>query len=393
MGHSGAVSCNDVIGPVNGSGDTNGCSLDGSHPTFYSQLFHIVFMFRHLNSLSLLISWTCALSGSTALWAQQKVLPDFLASWQDVYRHRTVADLAAVGLYTRHQDSLGGAFNFGLDHYARWSNDTRDIATINMQLYLSRFEDHPKPPPFADGPNDWEFTPRINTINWHVSGDGRFNIKMGHFEMPYGIEHTINSNGTLRQFSTGPNLGTKVDWGVTFNGTFPKFLYEIGVGRGSGMDFESMGDPHLVVGRIGSPVNTQNFWGTGETAYGLSFYQRNNATGQERWRVGLDGQHYIGPLGLLGEISAGEDEKVETYLGLIEVNLSNSAETLLAYTQYRWQYKYASSDWEDGSSVTLGVRYAPSDRWAFSTQYNENIRDLAPARDNYMLSLQARLRY
>jgi len=84
---------------------------------------------------------------------------------------------------------------------------------------------------------------------------------------------------------------------------------------------------------------------------------------------------------------------VETYLGLIEVNLSNSAETLLAYTQYRWQYKYASSDWEDGSSVTLGVRYAPSDRWAFSTQYNENIRDLAPARDNYMLSLQARLRY
>ena len=73
-------------------------------------------MFRYFYSFSLLISLTCALSGSTALWAQQKVLPDFLASWQDVYRHRTVADLSAVGMHTRYQDSLGGAFNFGLDH-------------------------------------------------------------------------------------------------------------------------------------------------------------------------------------------------------------------------------------------------------------------------------------
>ena len=131
----------------------------------------------NLYSLSLLISWTCALSGSTALWAQQKV-PDFLA----------------IGLGRRLS-----RFNFGGSMQHAW--------------------DHPKPPPFADGPNDWEF--------WHVSGDGRFNIKMGHFEMPYGIEHTINSNGTLRQFST--NLGTKVDWGVTFNGTcfFMKLVWGV----------------------------------------------------------------------------------------------------------------------------------------------------------------------
>ena len=132
------------------------------------------------------------------------------------------------------------------------------------------------------------------------------------------------------------------------------FLYEIGVGRGSGMDFESK------VIRIWwwDALETSD----SETAYGLSFYQRNNAMGQERWRVGLDGQHYIGPLGLLGEISGKSGDLP---------GIDRSA-PFLAYTQYRWQYKYLTlGGWKQcrlGSALSAG----PSD--------NENIRDLTPAR-------------
>jgi len=337
-----------------------------------------------------------AMSMSTS-HAQESQTSSILETWQDAYQQVTAVDASVTGLHTRRSQDWGGAYTFGLDHYARLSNETKDLATINLQLYLTRFEDHPMPPGFADGPTDWEFTPRINTINWHVSGDGRFNIKVGHYEMPYGIEHTINSNGTLRQFTTGPNLGTKVDWGITLNGTLPKFLYEVGVGRGSGMDFKSDGNPHLLVGRIGSPVNTQNFWGTGQTAYGLSFFQgdllRPNGTHQQRWRIGLDGQHYLGPVGLLGEVSVGQTEGRDQVNGLVEVNLTNPSESLLLYSQYRWQYQDLPSGWADGSSLAIGVRYAPSYRWALSTQFSQPLRDMVPAPDNYVFALQARFRY
>jgi len=331
-----------------------------------------------LRFLVVVVFWLCGLGPVTSGSAdeEKKVVfaeEDRRSLWEDVIGYRATVDISGMGLYSDEKGDLANVFAIGFDANAKISRWNRDLATIIVQLYGVRLENHPAPPPFFEGEDDWEFTPRICNVNFHLSGDGRFNIKAGHYEMPYGLEATINSNGTLRQFTHPSNLGTKVDWGVTANGTFPKFQYEIGLSRGSGMEFESRGNPYAVAGRIGTPIDTENFWGT--TSYGLSFYQADlllrNGTLMDRWRVGLDGQHYIGPFGGLGEISFGETAGEATINMLTELNVSNPKETLLTYSQFRWVNQKRAMAWDDSGSIVFGVRYAPDNHWALSAQFTQ----------------------
>ncbi|MGB0420994.1 MAG: hypothetical protein ACPGL0_07485, partial [Limisphaerales bacterium] len=78
--------------------------------------------------------------------AQESQTSSILETWQDAYQQVTAVDASVTGLHTRRSQDWGGAYTFGLDHYARLSNDIKDLATINLQLYLTRFEDHPMPP-------------------------------------------------------------------------------------------------------------------------------------------------------------------------------------------------------------------------------------------------------
>ena len=264
-----------------------------------------------------------------------------------------------------------------------------------VQLYLGRSANHPLGVPAYDSANDWELFPKITAINFHLSHDRRFNLKIGHYEIPYGLEASINSNGTLRQFSHRSNLGLKLDWGATINGTFPKFQYEIGVSRGSGMEFNSNGNPYAVAGRIGTPIDTENFWGT--PSVGLSFYQADvrlgTGTMQDRWRVGLDGQHYFGPIGLLGEVSVGETDSEDTVHLLAEINATNRRETILVYHQLRWIHQRVTTGWDDMGSSALGIRYAPDTHWALSAQFTQELWQLARRPTDQIFSLQLRYRF
>ena len=315
--------------------------------------------------------------------------------WKDFVNHQATVDLSTRGIYSEIQDRLGGEFIVGLDSYGKLSNWNRDIATFVVQVYGGRIENHPFGMPSFDGPNDWDILAKINTINFHITNDRRFNIKLGHYEIPYGLEATINSNGTLRQFSHPSNLGQKLDWGATINGTFPLFQYEIGVSRGSGVEYHSTGDPYAIAGRIGTPVDSENFWGT--SSAGVSFYQADIASptggNQERWRVGVDGQHYLGPIGVLGEFSAGKTDSETTINTLTELNITNRRETILAYNQFRWVHQRLATGWDDSGSLAIGIRYAPDTHWALSAQFTQELWQLAKVSTDQIFSLQLRYRF
>ena len=317
------------------------------------------------------------------------------ARWKDYIEHQATADLSTRGLYSRNQDRIGSEFTIGLDAYGKISNWNRDIATFVLQLYGGRIENHPFGIPYYEGRDDWDFFSKIATINFHLSNDRRFNVKLGHYEVPYGLEATINSNGTLRQFSQPSNLGLKLDWGATINGTFPRFQYEVGISRGSGMEYHSTGDPYAITGRVGTPVDTENFWGT--SSAGISFYHadvaRPNGSIQERWRMGVDGQHYLGPFGFLGEFSIGETDSETTVNTLSELNITNPRETILAYNQFRWVHQRLTSGWGDAGSYAFGVRYAPDTHWALSAQFTQELWQLAKRSTDQILSLQLRYRF
>jgi hypothetical protein len=107
---------------------------------------------------------------------------------------------------------------YGFDLFKVLSNKQGDYATILLQGYATGLDNNPAPPFIFDGPTDWEWIYRMFYINWKLAPRDALNLKIGHFEMPFGLEMDIDTNGTLRQFGTAPNLGIKADWGLTLNG-------------------------------------------------------------------------------------------------------------------------------------------------------------------------------
>lgn len=156
------------------------------------------------------------------------------------------------GVKTVRNNQTGFKYDLGLDFYSKVSSTYRDMATGLFQLYVSRIDNLSRAPGFYESEYDWELVPRMSCVNLHLNGERSLNLKLGHYEIPYGVEVPINSNGTLRQFLHPQNLGMKADWGMTLNGTILPFQYEVGLSRGSGIEFNSGGNPDAVSGRVGN---------------------------------------------------------------------------------------------------------------------------------------------
>lgn len=293
----------------------------------------------------------------------------------------------------------GERYNLVLDVYAKLGTPRRDFATVVAQVYLSRLERHPAPPAVFDGPTDTEVLPTINTVNLHLTEDRRLNLKVGHLELPYGLETTITNAGELRSFTMGANTGLGVDWGATLNGTLERFQYEVGVGRGSGMFYADNFDPYSLFGRIGSPVDSETYGGT--TGWGFSVFRGKvlnpaRTAVLQRERVALDGQVYFGPLGLLGELSSGANgqgaRRVRVLNGLAEVNLTSRRETVSGYVQLVGERTTAGGRGVRGWTQVMGVRWTPAPGWTVSAARDERIWRQPGTRPQVFLNVQVRRR-
>ena len=280
---------------------------------------------------------------------------------------------------------------FGLDLHTVWSTNSRDVATFTLQPYLTRVDGLEPTPPLFDGPDDWELVWRIFNGNFKLRDDGALNLRVGHFEVPFGLEHTINTNGTLRDYTHGANFGLKADWGATLNGDLPEFEYELGWSRGSGNEYDDEGDPGVFSGRIGTPRDE-------DLVLGLSVADGDflsPAGVVERSRFGVDAQWYWRSYGLFGEVSGGDAPGgVETWRALAEVNWRDPHETVLGWAQVVVDRRDMVSDVEHASEARIGVRWVPSAGWSLSAQLAQ---PLDPALDTGSragrLAIQLRYRF
>jgi len=307
-------------------------------------------------------------------------------SWLDAWREnlRWKFDVSGRGVFddTGYLKSLGF---FGLDLHKVFTSGNRDVATLLFQPYMTRANDLVPTPPVFDGPDDWELIWRIANVNFKLLQDGALNLRVGHFELPYGLEQTINTNGTLRDYTHGGNFGLKADWGATVNGDLAALEYEFAWSRGSGNEYRDDGGSGVLSGRLGTPRD-------GAEVFGLSFVDGEFQTPGgivPRTRLGLDAQVYRGPMGFFAEFSTGKDnDSVDITRGLGEVNWRNPEETILAWVQV----VATDKDRETGLNSLMGVRWEPAVGWSLSTQYVQVLEPLDPG-SGHPGSLTLQLRY
>ena len=69
--------------------------------------------------------------------------PESTGSWRDYFNYQATADFYARGIHSEVHNQIGGEFLAGLDAYGKLSNQNRDIATVVVQVYAGRIENHP----------------------------------------------------------------------------------------------------------------------------------------------------------------------------------------------------------------------------------------------------------
>lgn len=337
-------------------------------------------------------------------------LQKFWREWQE--NLRVAIDLSTRTKYTTADDKWFFWQFAGMDIHKVFSNDERDIATAVGQLYLTKI-DFPRPmkPWFFDDSHDTKFIPRIVTVNFHIHPDRCFNIKIGHFELPFGYEYVEDTNGTLHDIMHVRNLGLKTDYGITLNGFFNDLDYEIGFSRGSGIEYTSTGCPWLISGRIGFPLadcvnmGISGFWGevldkpgvtrwkgglpSAEAATTMLGYDGNI----RRQRAALDLEWIIQAFTVIAEFTYGRDYTQDVSNNMIEVNWRSCVEDWVVYSQIFNYNQDFSTGWEHAWELRLGAQWMPDAHWDISFQYEQQLDNFNQATENANFLGQLRVRF
>jgi len=272
----------------------------------------------------------------------------------------------------------------GLDTRTIIAGPFGDLAVLTLQGYFTQkdlFEGNLN----ATQADEWDFVFRIFRADMKLfKRIGAPRLRIGHVELPFGLEQPINTNGTLRQFGNRKNLGLKTDWGIGLIGETQKFEYELLLSNGTGQDLSRHGSPWAFTGRLGS--NESSFF-----RYGISFHT-SQIGAISRLKIGYDHRLHFGPFSTLGEISIGETAAKSEWSGLLEIDWTTPDETLIAYAQTRLDdennLRESTVDW----TVAIGARYAPNSHWALSLQYSITDSYSAATPPNNSLSFQIRHR-
>lgn len=305
--------------------------------------------------------------------------------WRANYR-------AAIDLSTRNNQNFVNGSNswthfLGLDLHKVFSTSAGDIGTLVFQPYLTKLSNVNNPPFFFDDGDDWELVWRIANFNYTALSRGGFNIRVGHFEIPFGLEQNIDTNGTLRQY-TFTDRAIKVDWGITVNGKYSGLDYEIALSRGSGNEFTARHDPYLLSGRIATS-SQKNF------IVGFSWMYGDVLTSGRavpRARAGVDLAYYIASWEFLIEASGGSNDGLDTANVLGEVSWRSPFENLHLYAQFRHVNRELPLTRTDRSRFSLGTQLRLNQKFSASAELSHDIDPLDGRERDLSALLQLRVR-
>ena len=285
--------------------------------------------------------------------------------------------------------ATGLAQFFGLDSRKVFSGRSGDWGTLLVQVYVSQA----LPLPGSSGQSTWKISPRFVSFRYTGVSQGRITFRGGHFELPFGLEVPINTNGTLRQLGIVQNLGIKGAWGVGVGGALGAIDYEASWTEAGSKLSELPGRPQAFTARIGTD---QDRW----VAIGASVFRslaHTPAGIRNRRRAALDTRWLLGPLELSGEFTVGTDDSTPMRRVFVDVNWRSRDDSMSLYAQSSSQRLLGVID-RGVRSWVLGARHTIGPHWALSTQYTTTNgtalagADFAPRRSS-RLAVQARYRF
>ena len=294
---------------------------------------------------------------------------------------RWVADASSRVIHSDAND-IACMQMLGLDIHSVIGNPYQDYGTLILQTYFVRIDNLSPHPDIYNDENDWAFTYRNFNFNYTNTCRSCPNIKVGHFLLPYGLEHSQDTMGQLIDYNHVKNLGYKADWGITLNKQHRKFEYELGYSLGSGQKLQTKANQYMLTGRIGTLRNTNQ-------VYGLSFVDAE-VKQLKRQKVAIDMQFYRHFWGFLTEFSWGKQQKHSTTDSLIELNWRNDDESLLLYSQATHN---TVSGQASRRNWIAGLRYEPDNNLSLEVKLIHPLHSTANGLKPWIYIAQLRYRY
>ena len=139
---------------------------------------------------------------------------------------RLSLDLTSRTSYWQKEDQLTQQEFIGLDYHQILSFEGQEFGQLTLQPFLYRIDNGHRTPGIYDDDHDWEFVVRTAVINFNGFGADKPYIKLGHFEIPFGVEYTKDTFGDLHQYGQGSKMGMKMDWGLAIGQELEAYKYE-----------------------------------------------------------------------------------------------------------------------------------------------------------------------
>jgi hypothetical protein len=297
--------------------------------------------------------------------------------WKENLQFRKEIYLLGAGGEEDYQvtDNAYARLSAGFEIQKRFATATKTLASFDYQgrvVYRNHVLDTAADPMGMDSAR-WEYETHNAYVEFYnLAGDpGRFNLRVGRFYVPFGLNSQTDTHGTLLQLSNDRVFGTDRDWQLTAYGNATEQLdYMVGYVLGAGPDQELDGQAGMAVGRIGlgnSFLFEHGLEGGVSAAVGERLDPQAAENGPVRtWRAGADVRKRldsgIGPFTLTGEAAAGEDENEPVWSGLVQADWLHPGRTWGMAAQY-FYFKRAAEEMDsiDERAILVATRYFRND--------------------------------
>ena len=248
----------------------------------------------------------------------------------------------------------------GFEGLKKFSTDTATVASFDFQGRFVRRDGYNPVPNDMEGATrpGWAFEfhnfylDLYNVANPFLGGHGRsrnvgrFNFRVGHFYVPFGLNLQTDTHGTLLQLSNGDNFGFERDWYAGFWGAINRRLnYDAYYMAGSGYDLAFRGQRGLAAVRVSLSNQYSSKYGleggvsalTGERLW--QSMAMGPATPIETRRIGIDARYrHTAPGGLATftmESSGGRDAHDAVLMQLAQAEYLRASRRWGIAAQYR----------------------------------------------------------
>jgi hypothetical protein len=289
-----------------------------------------------------------------------------------------------VSYFDRQEEATFQEF-IGFDFQTFISFNEQDVGNLILQPYINRIDNGVKTPSFYDDGHDWEFLLRTATFTFTGFGPQYPWLKIGHFELPFGLDHRKDTNGKLHQYSIAKATGLKIDWGMAIGQEFENWHYELALTRGSGVHYRDRANPGALLGRIGRDFDT---WSAGFSFFKGDVLKDKTTIGFES--IAIDLEYYYKQYGFLTEVYIGTQDHSSIVGGLVEVNWRSFDQTVLLYSQIQLKDHETLST---QSSFIIGTEYAASANLTISGQVNFAISQIHNTARQNVFEIQFRYKF